>query len=342
MNNQRIDQPENDKPEPPLKRRFLGYLKHVGRAVGYTGIVVVSLLTFPTAIPLMIAVWFLWHTVLAYLEKPGWAPLFACGSIILFKRAFWPPGLYVLVATLSLVGLLSVYRTRTNNPALNKKIAYAGIGVLWCSLIYMAIEWDMSARCNHPVTLNPEKHIVCLGDSVTSLGMTLGGYPERLNELVSVHVANHGKPGLTSKNALHYLPRIVEANPQVVVLELGGNDFLNGSNRETVKRNLETFITKFRSAGIEVILVEIPRGFMTDPFAGLERELAYQYDLELVPDTAMRKLVIWSPFAPPGMWTDGPYLSTDGIHPTEQGNEVLAKYVADALVRMYGDTVTRR
>ena len=104
---------ETPEREPPPQRRFQAYIKLVGRTAGYSGIVVVSLLTFPTAIAYMIAFWFLWHTVLACLEKPGWVPLFACGAIILLKRVFWPPGLYLLVAALALVGLLSIYRTRT-------------------------------------------------------------------------------------------------------------------------------------------------------------------------------------------------------------------------------------
>jgi acyl-CoA thioesterase I len=97
-----------------------------------------------------------------------------------------------------------------------------------------------------------------------------------------------------------------------------------------------------RDAGAEVVLMEMPRGYMIDPFAGLERDLARQYDLELVPDTAIRHLFLVSPALPPGMWLGGPFLTEDdGVHPNDLGNRFLARSVADALARMYGPAVRR-
>jgi len=69
---------------------------------------------------------------------------------------------------------------------------------------------------------------------------------------------------------------------------------------------------------------------------GLERELARQYDLELVADTAIRNLVLESPAGPIGIWTGGPYLSDDGLHPNARGDTYLAQFVAEALVRIFG------
>ena len=90
-----------------------------------------------------------------------------------------------------------------------------------------------------------------------------------------------------------------------MIVELGGHDFLRGRSRAATRDVLERIITTLRDAGVEVILMEIPRGFLTDPYAGLERELARQYDLELISDSAIRQLVLFSPYAPPGMWING-------------------------------------
>lgn len=58
--------------------------------------------------------------------------------------------------------------------------------------------------------------------------------------------------------------------------------------------------------------------------------------------TMIRKLVLWSPLAPPGMWTFGPHLSDDGLHPNAHGNRLLADEVAGALVRLYGERIRQR
>ena len=123
------------------------------------------------------------------------------------------------------------------------------------------------------------------------------------------------------------------------MIELGGHDFLQGRSRAATKEKLQQMIAACREMGAEVVLVEIPRGFMTDPFAGLERELAAEHDLELVPDSAIRQLVLWSPISPPGMWIPGSHLSDDGIHTNARGSTFVAQYVVDALVRVYGPQV---
>jgi hypothetical protein len=88
--------------------------------------------------------------------------------------------------------------------------------------------------------------------------------------------------------------------------------------------------------------MEIPRGFITDPFSGLERELAREHDLELIPDGAIRKLILWSRFSPPGMWCDSSrHLSDDGLHPNQRGNKHLANCVVSALTKIYGEKIVK-
>ena len=87
--------------------------------------------------------------------------------------------------------------------------------------------------------------------------------------------------------------------------------------------------------------MEIPRGFMFDPFASLEREIAYEQDVQLVADTAIRQLVLWSPIAPPGMWFPDTQLSDDGIHSNARGSKAMAEYVAEALEAMYGEQIRK-
>jgi lysophospholipase L1-like esterase len=150
-----------------------------------------------------------------------------------------------------------------------------------------------------------------------------------------------GRPGITTVEAIKLLPQMTAANPQAVVVELGGHDYLKGHDRAATKANLQRILAAIRAAGAEPVLMEVPRGFISDPYAGLERELARGLDLELIFDTVIRRLVLRSPVAPPGSWTGGPYLSDDGLHPNANGARELARAVADALAGMYGPQILR-
>lgn len=150
-------------------------------------------------------------------------------------------------------------------------------------------------------------------------------------------------PGITTEGALERLTKVATVDPprQIVIIELGGHDLLKGWARATTKANLEQIIDACRAMGAEVLLIEVPRGFMIDPFRGLERQIADEKDVELVADSAIREWVLWSPISPPGMWFPGSRLSDDGIHSNPRGSVHLARQVADALERMYGPQIRK-
>jgi acyl-CoA thioesterase I len=177
---------------------------------------------------------------------------------------------------------------------------------------------------------------------MTSLGVQ-GGYPNTLQGLISLPVVNLGIGGISAKQtAEEHLLKLSRLNPQVVVIELGGHDFLNGYTRASTKAYLKRIIESVRQIGAEVVLMEIPRAFISDPYWGLEREIARQEDVELVPDTAMRWIFLRSTVFPPGIWLGEPYLTDDtGIHANERGKQILAAHVAEALERMYGPRIRK-
>ena len=298
--------------------------------------VAASLLIFPGSIPSMIAFWLIWHTISTASGRPGWLPLATCVLILVIRRVYWPPTLYVFVVAAIVVAVMVVVITAAGELAKRRRLHWCGVGLLWLAWGSATYQWHGAATVNHPVQLHPTKPVVCIGDSLTSGVRPYGGYPDDLANLLTVPVVNLGQPGITAEEALKLLPELREARPQVVVIELGGHDFLKGRGRVATKSDLEKLIDASRELGAEVVLMEVPRGFIVDPFAGIERELAYRYDLELIPDSAIRNLVLLSPHAPPGMWIGEPYLSDDGLHPNANGNTHLAERVAKTLAGMYG------
>jgi lysophospholipase L1-like esterase len=182
--------------------------------------------------------------------------------------------------------------------------------------------------------LAADRPIVCMGDS-----LSVTGYPRILEKRLRVPVVDKAQGGITTADGVKQLPEVLALKPQAIVIELGGHDSLRGRSRSEAKENLETLIRAGRDAGAEVFLFEIPRAFVMDPYAGLERELARKYDLELIHDGAVRQLVIFSPFTPLGK--SGRVLSYDGLHPNDAGNAFLADRVEAALKRVYGVALQR-
>ncbi len=300
------------------------------------GLVGGSLLTFPGGMLPMVAVWLVLHSLLVLWGKPGWMPLLACLAILLIKRAAWLPGFSFLLLVLGVAGLLRLAGQRKGR-GLSGPIHKAVLAIVWFAWLIAALDSSKVVRTSRPLQFDPQRPVVCLGDSLTAYG-----YPDALATRLSVPVVNMGKDGISTTDALEFLPQIQELRPQAVIVELGGHDYLLKHGEETCRRNLETIIEQCREAGAEVVLVEIPRGIVTDPFAGLERRLARHHDLELISDTTLRWFVLIGPYAPPGMWLPSTWhLSDDGLHPNDRGNELLARRVGHALVRVFGSKIER-
>lgn len=316
-------------------------LKSIAWALWLVAALAVSLMTFPSAIPWMVAFWLGWHTWRIWRREAGYLPLAACVGILVVKQVAWIPELMVLAGVMVVVAG-AAYGLRKSTTVRKQRIAWAGVLALWAGWSMMGWGWYRAAHCGHPVHLQGSRPVACLGDSLTAGIVGDGGYPRELGKRITLPVVDFSQPGVDIDMASRSLPALLKARPQVVIVELGGNDFVRGHSRKATRKKLEQIITACRGIGAEVVLMEVPRGLCIDSFYGLERELAREYDLELISDTAIRKLVLWSPLVPPGMWTAGPYLSDDGLHPNAHGNRLLADEVARALVRLYGDGMRNR
>lgn len=329
---------EGEQPGPPKHASAIVVALGAGKTLLLCLAVAGSLLTFPGGIPWMVAVWLLWHTAARLRGRSGWMPLSVCGAVLLIKGLPWFLGVLALLSTVVLT-LVVIILVRSSTSLTRTRIAAASILGLWLAWGWMTFDRYAAAHTSRNAKLSAGRCVVLIGDSLTAGVPPQGGFVPLVRAGLTVPVVDLSQAGITSAEALKKLGGLTAVQPQAVVIELGGHDFLRGHSRADTRANLEKFILAAREAGAEPILMEIPRGFMIDPFAGLERELARQYDLELVSDTPVRELVLWSPHAPPGMWTGGPYLSQDGLHPNSRGNEHLARAVIAALVKVFGTEI---
>ena len=135
--------------------------------------------------------------------------------------------------------------------------------------------------------------------------------------LTDWEVVNASISGETTDGGLRRLPRLLEQNdPDVVVIELGGNDGLRGFPPGVIEKNLARMIEQVQDAGARPLLVgmQIPPNYgerYTEAFAGIFPKLANQYDTALVE------------FFLDGIYDQEGMMQGDGIHPTAEAQGQL-------------------
>jgi len=161
-------------------------------------------------------------------------------------------------------------------------------------------------------------NIIAFGDSLTAgYGAQPGeDYPSRLSRLIDKPVINAGVSGDTTDMALARIDAdVLSRDPRIVIVGLGGNDFLRGVDIATTERDLRTIIRKIHGAGAMVILL----GFRF-PSLSLDYEKMYT-------SVAKDEGCLLIPRMLRGIITD-PNLKSDEVHPNGRGYEIMAERVA--------------
>jgi acyl-CoA thioesterase-1 len=169
--------------------------------------------------------------------------------------------------------------------------------------------------------------VVFLGDSITSgfgLAPDEPPYPtlvaQRLAaEGLPIEAINAGVPGSTSAGGRRRLPVALATHPDVLVLELGGNDFLMDLPLQELAANLLAIIDAARAGGASVLLagLELPDVLLGSrrarDFEALQAEVAEEHGVPLVPDLLEDVL------------GDPRRMQPDAIHPSAEGHRVAAE-----------------
>lgn len=117
----------------------------------------------------------------------------------------------------------------------------------------------------------PGAPVLALGDSLTfGTGATPeAAYPAVLAGLTGWRVVNAGVPGDTAAQGLQRLPALLrEHQPALVLLGLGGNDFLRRLPEADTRASLQAACTQVRAAAAQVLLIAVPRPSVAAAFTG--------------------------------------------------------------------------
>ena len=102
--------------------------------------------------------------------------------------------------------------------------------------------------------------VVALGDSLTfGYGVDISqSYPTLLANKTGWHIINAGVNGDTTQNILERLVNVIDENPKLVLLGIGGNDVLQRVNSASTKNNLRQIIQALQAKQISVVLIAQP------------------------------------------------------------------------------------
>ena len=131
--------------------------------------------------------------------------------------------------------------------------------------------------------------MLALGDSLTyGYGAApAAAYPVQLAGLTGWKVINGGVSGDTTADALARLPGLMQQQPKLVIISIGGNDFLRKLPESTTRANIGKIIQTVQAANVPAVLVAIPH-FTTGALFGnlsdhpLYQEIAEQYRIPLL------------------------------------------------------------
>ncbi len=104
--------------------------------------------------------------------------------------------------------------------------------------------------------------VLALGDSLTfGNGATPeNSYPAVLAGITGWNIVNAGISGNTSAQALERLPELLaEHKPALVLVCIGGNDFLRGMSDVDTRANVRSICQQAKASGAQVMLVAVPR-----------------------------------------------------------------------------------
>lgn len=165
--------------------------------------------------------------------------------------------------------------------------------------------------------------IVVLGDSLTAgVGATTGNeFPAVLSRLIGQPIINMGVSGNTSAQGLERVPYVLEQDPKVVIVLLGGNDYLRKVPIEETFKNIDTIVAQIQEYGATVILVGIKAGPLSDPYKKHFEDIVKKRDVVYIPNI-LNGIIFHDD------------LMSDAIHPNDAGYKKVADKIYPELKKV--------
>ena len=224
-------------------------------------------------------------------------------------------------------------------PSVVERVCLLFKHMLVWSLLLIAAE-PVFAQSSAAVGGAPLKMVV-LGDSL-SAGYGLAGadaFPAKLQKAlkakgIEVDMTNAGVSGDTSSGGRDRLDWSVPEGTQAVIVELGANDALRGTDPAVTRTALTEIVTRLKARGVAVMLC----GMLAPPNYGADFAARFN---SIYPDLAKSSGVPLYPFFLDGVAGDTRLNQADGMHPTAEGIDIIVKNILPTVEAFLG-SISRR
>ncbi len=192
--------------------------------------------------------------------------------------------------------------------------------ILGGRLLFLALLWL-------PVASIAQPKVMVLGDSLSAgYGINYqSGWVNLLEQQLKPKfpdavMVNASISGDTSTGALARLPQLLRTHkPDLVIIEIGGNDGLRGLTPKRLKQNISTMV-ELIEANSKALLIQmrIPLNYgkkYTEKFEGVYTEVSEDFDITL------------APFILEEFVTDPEYMQADRIHPKVNAQPLIVEKI---------------
>lgn len=196
--------------------------------------------------------------------------------------------------------------------------------ILLAFIIVLSIFY-FSLTDTKPITNYPSSgtDIIAFGDSlVEGIGATpKHDFVSLLSAKIGKPIVNLGRSGDTTADGLARIDELDRYHPKVVILLLGGNDYLKKIPVSETQKNLSMLIQNIHARGAVVLLLGVRGGLLTDHFDTVFEDLRERYRTAYVSDVL------------DGLLGNTKYMS-DSIHPNNLGYEKIAERIYPVLTHV--------
>lgn len=198
-----------------------------------------------------------------------------------------------------------------------KNTTTLGIIILLVSIVGIYLFSKEKKITNYP---SRGVDIVAFGDSlVFGVGSSRGNdFVSVLSKKINQPIINLGRSGDTTQDGVSRLNELDKYKPKIVILLLGGNDYLKKVPISETRKNLSTIIENIHARGSIVLLLGVRGGILRDSFEKEFEDISETYNTALVPNVL------------DGLIGNSQYMS-DAIHPNDEGYKIISEKVQPVL-----------
>jgi acyl-CoA thioesterase-1 len=239
---------------------------------------------------------------------------FACGSLPMPPWFQWITIAWLIVVLLDWRIFGESKRLTPGTQRLLRQFSFA------CSFIWLLIAISIELPFHHwSIPAEPISDLLVIGDSVTA-GLNDGEdtWPRQLSRASAVRVLDASQPGATLQSGRQQNSRFA-GHAGLVILEIGGNDMLEGLPVAHFEENLHQLLTEVTQSDRIVIMFELPLPPFHANYVSAQRRQAKHHNVRLIPKRLFAEILT----------TRG--ATVDGIHLSHQGQVQMKALVASLL-----------